>query len=160
VHVPCEGRDSTRAAFLKGVIEVCRRRVGERFMVVGDLNLGRHYLEEEGATFANTPMLGMLATLGYVDAWRRGRAGAREYSWYSNEGAGFRIDHALVSPSLAGLVASAWYSHEERDSGISDHSALLVALDVSGSGASRGRAAGGGEVDSTEKSSGFWGGST
>jgi exodeoxyribonuclease III len=155
IHVPCEGRDSTRAAFLKGVIEVARRRVKAPFMFVGDFNLGRHYLDEEGATFANTGMLGMLATLGYIDAWRDRRPSGREYSWYSHEGAGFRIDHALVGPALAGALAGAWYSHEERDAGISDHSALLLTLDrrvaiAPEAGAERGRLA-----DSTEKSSGF-----
>lgn len=129
VHVPCEGRDSTRAAFLKGVIDTARRRLDDRFVLIGDFNLGRHHLDESGATFQNTAMLGKLATLGYVDAWRHLQPEGREYSWFSHEGAGFRIDHAFVAPNLAGSIVASWYSHEERDTGISDHSALLVTLD-------------------------------
>jgi exonuclease III len=160
IHVPCEGRDSTRAAFLRGVIEVARRRSERSFMLVGDFNLGRHYLDEEGASFANTPMLGMLATLGYIDAWRHRRPQGREYSWFSHEGAGFRIDHALLSPGMAGALVNAWYSHDERDAGISDHSALLVTVDPASAGASSGRGDGGSRADSTEKSSGFRAGAT
>ena len=98
-------------------------------MIIGDLNLGRHHLDERGATFRSTAMLGKLATLGYIDAWRHTHPDGREYSWYSHEGSGFRIDHALVSAPIARAVTGAWYSHAERDDGISDHSALLVDLD-------------------------------
>lgn len=131
VHVPCESRDSTRSAFLKGVIDTARRRVARPFVVIGDFNLGRHRLDETGSTFQNTAMLGKLATLGYIDVWRHLQPDGREYSWYSHEGAGFRIDHAFVAPNLTDDIVSAWYSHEERDTGISDHSALLVTLDSS-----------------------------
>lgn len=130
VHVPCSGRDSTRAAYLKGLLEAARERVSRPFVLLGDFNLGRHRLDETGETFQNTPALGKLATLGYIDVWRHLHPEGREYSWYSHEANGFRIDHAFVSPVLAGAVESAWFSHEERDAGISDHSALVVTLDV------------------------------
>jgi exonuclease III len=39
---------------------------------------------------------------------------------------GFRIDHALASAPLAGDATRCYYSHAERESRLSDHSALLV----------------------------------
>jgi len=62
--------------------------------------------------------------------WRRRYPDGREFSWYSTRGNGFRIDHAFLSPVLAGRAGAIRYSHDERTSGLSDHSALLLDLDV------------------------------
>jgi endonuclease/exonuclease/phosphatase family metal-dependent hydrolase len=54
----------------------------------------------------------------------------REFSWYSTRGNGFRIDHAFLSPALAARAGEIRYSHDERFTGLSDHSALILDLDV------------------------------
>jgi len=41
---------------------------------------------------------------------------------------GFRIDHAFLSQELAACAGSGHYSHEERITGISDHSPLILEL--------------------------------
>jgi exonuclease III len=70
-----------------------------------------------------------LVAAGWVDAWRSLHPDAREYSWCNaRSGNGFRLDHALLSPSLAGELASARYVHATRESKASDHSALLIEL--------------------------------
>ena len=45
-------------------------------------------------------------------------------------GNGFRIDHAFLSPALAARAGDVEYSHDERLRGLSDHSALILDLDV------------------------------
>jgi exonuclease III len=71
-----------------------------------------------------------VAEIGFCDLWRRRYPDGREFSWYSTRGNGFRIDHAFLSPALAGRAGEIRYSHDERTSGLSDHSALLLDLDV------------------------------
>jgi exodeoxyribonuclease III len=131
VHVPCggsRGKRSAREHVFQCLIAAARRGRDGRTIIVGDLNAGRHRLDEEGATFTCTRLLGQLASLGYVDAWRRMNPEGREFSWFSPDGAGFRIDHALVSQALAPHVALCCYAHQERETGVSDHSALVLGL--------------------------------
>ena len=45
---------------------------------------------------------------------------------FGANGNGFRLDHAFVTPALLPSVGRCWYSHGEREAGISDHSILMV----------------------------------
>ncbi len=128
VHVPPDGPGSGREAVFQAAVRAAKERRDQRCVLIGDLNAGRHYLDEEGATFTCTRLLGELATMGYVDAWRKLNSGEREFSWFSHEGKGFRIDHALVSASLAVHVKACWYSHSERERDLSDHSMMVLEL--------------------------------
>lgn len=67
---------------------------------------------------------------GWTDVWRGRHPGVREWSWVQPWGrhVGYRLDHALVSPALLPRVADVRYSHAERESGVSDHSSLLLEL--------------------------------
>jgi exodeoxyribonuclease III len=129
VHIPCDGRGLGREHVFGKLLGAARRRRNEGFVLLGDFNAGRHHIDEDGATFTCTRCLGQLAALGYVDAWRHANPAAREFTWYSHEGAGFRIDHAFVSRALGPRVRACWYSHQERARNLSDHSALMLALD-------------------------------
>jgi len=71
-----------------------------------------------------------IAEIGFCDLWRRRYPAVRDYSWFSTKGNGFRIDHAFLSHGLAARAGTIRYSHEERLVGISDHSPLIVELDV------------------------------
>ena len=128
VHIPCDGKGLGREAVFQHVVSAARRRRHEGFVVLGDFNAGRHGADEAGATFSCTRCLGELAAMGYTDAWRTANGERREYSWYGHDGAGFRIDHAFVSGPLKGAVRRCEYSHRERSTGLSDHSAMLLEL--------------------------------
>jgi exonuclease III len=128
VHVPPDG-DPTREAVFQEAVETARRRRGEAFVLMGDFNAGRHRLDEAGATFTCTRLLGTLAAMGYVDAWRRLHPEGREYTWFSHEGGGFRIDHCFLSAGLSARLSACRYSHKEREMGLSDHSMLVVDLE-------------------------------
>jgi exodeoxyribonuclease III len=111
------------------------RYLGEATLLLGDFNTGRHRVDEEGATFIAADRFERLLGLGWVDAWRVTHPDAREYSWYSTRGSGFRIDHVLASPKAVPRVSVAEYSPGEREQGFSDHSPLLIEYRAEGAGA-------------------------
>lgn len=127
VHIPPDG-DPTRESVFQSAVQTASERRDRPFVLMGDFNAGRHHLDEEGATFSCTRLLGTLAALGYADAWRTLNPAGREFTWFSHEGSGFRIDHCFLSPPLAGRLSACRHSHKERQSGLSDHSMLLVDL--------------------------------
>jgi exonuclease III len=129
LHIPPDG-DRTRETVFGAAVEAARRRRDQAFILMGDFNAGRHHLDEAGATFSCTRLFGTLAALGYADAWRTLHPSGREYTWFSHEGGGFRIDHCFVSGPMAGRLSACWHSHKERENGLSDHSILVAALDT------------------------------
>lgn len=66
---------------------------------------------------------------GFVDAYRLQHPSDMEYSWVDYENRGYRFDHAFVTASLAAQVLACEYVHSCREEGLSDHSALTIALD-------------------------------
>lgn len=132
VHVPCDGTGLGREAVFQEAVSAARRAKDGNCVLIGDLNAGRHFLDEEGATFTCTRLLGEIATMGYADAWRMLHPSDREYSWFSHEGSGFRIDHAFVSAPLREHVKCCEYSHNERENDLSDHSLMVVEIDIPG----------------------------
>jgi exonuclease III len=167
IHIPDDSRPRERREVWKHLVSEAKVRRDEPVVVLGDLNTGRHYTDEEDATFSCTQRLGELATLGYVDAWRTMHPEKREFTWYglppitfapkhlrtrSDAGPrplsaktaaldrpkdargrairGFRLDAAWVSPVLAPRVREAFHSHRERENRLSDHSLVIVTIDV------------------------------
>jgi exonuclease III len=95
-------------------------------LAIGDFNTCRAYVDEAGAIDATAHFLDEVETIGFCDLWRRRYPDGREFSWYSTRGNGFRIDHAFLSPALAGCAGAIRYSHDERLAGLSDHSPLIL----------------------------------
>lgn len=106
------------------------RRAGDAILLVGDFNTGKHYIDEAGATFVGADNPGKLEALGFVDAWRHLNPSGREYTWFSPAGNGFRLDYAFLSQSLASRLRAAAHSEAERSSGATDHSALIIDIDL------------------------------
>lgn len=105
-----------------------RQRLGEDALLVGDWNSGSHHLDEAGATLDGAAEFEAISAMGWCDAWRTRNPEGREFTWYSNHGNGFRLDHAFLSPSLMPRLASVRYAHETRRPGVTDHSAMVVEL--------------------------------
>jgi len=103
----------------------------EDTVLIGDFNTGRHYEDEEGATFVSAHQFDVLLEKGWIDAWRSRNPEAREFTWFSRGyNNGFRLDHALVSPSVDQRIEVVRYSHREREEGITDHSMMVVDLEA------------------------------
>ncbi len=133
VHIPDARRHDApalarKSAYWHQLLRLARARTDRRHVICGDFNTGRHGLDEPGRTFSCTPLLGSLATLGFVDAWRALHADAPAFSWFSPAGTGFRLDHAFLSPACAHLLTRAGYDDHARAQGLSDHAAMLLEL--------------------------------
>ncbi len=99
-------------------------------LAIGDFNTCRPYVDEPGAIDVCAHFMDEVAAIGFSDLWRRRNPEGREFSWYSTRGNGFRIDHAFLSPALVGRAGDVRYSHDEREAGISDHSLLVLDLEI------------------------------
>jgi exodeoxyribonuclease III len=121
-------KDAKRPVF-EHLLKLSRERINTPALWIGDLNTGKHRIDEAGATFYCAEYLSLLEQAGHIDAWRDCHGTEREYTWFSNAGNGFRIDHAFVTPPLRSKVTNVYYSHDERLNGISDHSAMLVEIE-------------------------------
>jgi exonuclease III len=117
-----------KRTFWRTLHAAASRNLAKPFVQIGDFNTGDFPMDKEqpGRPFSCTPEYRRMGELGMVEAWRTLNGELREYSWQSNRGAGFRIDHAFVSPPLRARLAGARYSHREREARISDHSALIL----------------------------------
>ncbi|OQW99596.1 MAG: hypothetical protein BWK73_50205 [Thiothrix lacustris] len=103
----------------------CRPTDGAYF-IIGDFNTGLHFQDEHGATFYCTTEFNALLESGLVDSWRNRHPSTKEFSWYSNRGNGFRIDHAFSNSEADGLIEQVYYDHKPREAKITDHSALVI----------------------------------
>jgi exodeoxyribonuclease-3 len=111
-------------------LPLAHERLASPYLFVGDWNTGCHYVDETGATFFGALEFASMTSAGWTDAWRSLHPDGREYSWFSNRGNGFRLDHAFLSPSLALALHGAAFSQLERTSAITDHAALVIDLDL------------------------------
>lgn len=100
-------------------------------VLIGDLNLVdpvhtdtlRYVLAEETAAY-----IGLAAHHGLVDAWRHEHPADQEISWRDHSGVGCRYDHAFVTPNLTASIVACELDHTPRVGGLTDHSALSLAL--------------------------------
>jgi exonuclease III len=97
-------------------------------MILGDLNCGIPYEDSETKSFANTHLFQSLSRSGWIDAWRSRNPSAREFTWVSARGNGYRYDHCFCTPTMDTLIQSIHYDPSVRENGLSDHSALIVEL--------------------------------
>ena len=97
-------------------------------LAIGDFNTGSNVLDSEGAKFHCADQFVNLANTTLADLWRTHNGElAKEYSWYSNAGNGFRIDHALAGVKATSRCVKSYYDHSTRDT-LTDHSALIVEI--------------------------------
>jgi exonuclease III len=105
-------------------------RLRARAVVLGDFNTGLPFHDERGNTFACVDSFERLLRAGVVDSWRQRNPERREFSWYSTAKNGFRIDHALCTPSFDKGIQGINYLHGCRENGATDHSSLLLQHDA------------------------------
>jgi exodeoxyribonuclease III len=119
-----------KVPYWEALIAALAAGTGGTALAIGDFNTCRAYVDEPGAIDATAHFIDKLEAIGFCDLWRRRHPEGREFSWYSTRGNGFRIDHAFLSPDLAVRAGAIRYSHEERSAGLSDHSPLILDLEI------------------------------
>lgn len=133
VHVPNPGEmEMEKDDFWKCILRRADalKIMGRAAVITGDFNTGQHFLDETGATLRCAGRMNELLSSGWSEAWRSKNPNTREFTWYSAYKNGFRLDHAFLSPKLSPWLASAKYSHVEREQKISDHSILLTEFSI------------------------------
>jgi exonuclease III len=128
VHVPTKSMTAMKA-YLSALVQFASQTSGHRFLFVGDFNTGIGPADGPLENFGDVDRFLALQEAGFTDTWRRFHGDRIEHTW-SRNGAEYRIDHALASRSLLPRVRGCRYSHEERVSGVSDHSILIVEIET------------------------------
>lgn len=103
---------------------------GKAVVFIGDFNTGKHFIDEEKNTFFCSQYINIIEENNYADAWRFINKDKHEFSWYSNRGNGFRIDHAYINEEYKDKILNCFYSHKEREDKITDHSMMVLELDM------------------------------
>jgi exodeoxyribonuclease-3 len=98
-------------------------------MILGDLNTGKHKIDELGKTFYQSNYMDEFEYNRMTDVFRHLHGEKREYSWFSNSGNGFRIDHIFVSSGLKKHIKDCYYTHSHREDKFSDHSMMTIELE-------------------------------
>ena len=113
-----------------GVFNTLETIASSDLLAIGDFNTGSNVLDSEGAKFHCADQFVNLANVTLTDLWRTHNGElAKEYSWYSNTGNGFRIDHALAGVKATSRCVACYYDHSTRNT-LTDHSALVVELSL------------------------------
>jgi exodeoxyribonuclease III len=143
VYLP--GQDRKRP-HLRCLIAAARRHneAGDAVVCIGDLNSGRNETDIEinlragrlRDQFSTADLYSELEQ-EWTEAWAFLHPDQYEFSWYPfrrdpgyRSYAGWRIDKAFLSPELLPRLKAAQYDHVFRLDGLSDHSALLVDLEL------------------------------
>jgi exonuclease III len=118
-----------RRAYWNAVIERCRSIGGRPHLVIGDFNTTHRIDEEgEGPTLPGKLWLRALEELGWREAWRALNGECRDYTWFSKDNRGFRIDQAWLPASFVNNLRGIEIRHIPRKVGLSDRSSLIVDL--------------------------------
>lgn len=100
----------------------------ERIIITGDINTGKHYIDETGTTFSCSEYFQKLEDVHLFDAWRYIHKDKKEYSWYSSAGNGFRLDHFFVDEKLKPQILNCYYLHSDREARVTDHSMMVLEM--------------------------------
>ncbi len=107
-----------------------RAYLREPTLMVGDLNSGKQGIDgPETFVFFESGFLDALESQGWTDGFRHFHGMAQEFTWYSHRNNGYRLDHVFASPPMTARLRRTWYSHDEREAGLSDHSVLIADFD-------------------------------
>lgn len=112
---------------LKSITQITAKS-DKPFIVVGDYNTGKNYVDQKGNSFWYEDELLSFEASGNEDAFRLVNGGIKEYSWFSHKGNGYRYDHTYVAQDLVPLVKNCYYLHDWRERKLSDHSPMVLEL--------------------------------
>lgn len=104
-------------------------------LAMGDYNTGLHYIDEEDKTFSAEDRFRSMEKCGWVDLWRAEHGEKREFSFITNRGNEYRIDHAFARGGAEAKVTDCYYDHsthyaDESGQRLSNHSAMITSLDL------------------------------
>lgn len=148
LYVPSRGpavrRNQDKRAFQEAVAAVLPRvraalDVPGPVVIAGDLNVVEPDHDPRYGVFGEWEydFYRAFGRAGFDDAFRITEPTAMDYSWFGRpsvegERNGYRFDHIFVSRAHRTAVVACRYDHSVRTAGLTDHSALTLALDLTG----------------------------
>jgi exodeoxyribonuclease III len=121
-----------KAAFFDRCLELAAQHRAAPFLLASDLNTGNQLADRSegaGKFYCSDPFDHLLSSGGLSDLWRLRNGVSREWTWRSSKGNGFRIDHAFGDGAfIAAVTAICTYDHRARETGLTDHSAVVVRI--------------------------------
>lgn len=101
-------------------------------VIMGDLNiLDRNHIPHYSTFFEwEYSFYDKIVHEGYIDAYRYCNQGKQEYSWVGRTNDGYRYDYGFVSADLKESILECKYIHDTRKRGLTDHSAIVMELEV------------------------------
>lgn len=148
LYVPSRGpaarRNQDKRAFQERVMTVLPTvetslGVPGPVVIAGDLNVLEPDHDPRYAVFGEWEydFYRAFGQAGFDDAFRVKEPTAMDYSWFGRPSAegvrnGYRFDHAFVSRAHRTAVVACRYDHSVRTAGLTDHSAMALALDLTG----------------------------
>jgi exodeoxyribonuclease III len=123
-------RIARKRRFLAELLTLVGAREPRASVLIGDLNIversGRG--SERGFQEWEYELYEALPRVGWLDAYRVLHPDRSEISWADTEGRGHRFDHCLITADLRPTLRRCDYLHETRETGLSDHSAMVLGL--------------------------------
>lgn len=118
--------------FCAAVSEFLAGRSARDAVIIGDLNVLEPVHRPHYGIFRDWEyrLYDEFLVRGFVDAYRLLHPSEMEHSWVDYESCGYRFDHVFVTASLANFVRRCNYLHATRENDLSDHSALLLELEL------------------------------
>ncbi len=98
------------------------------YIISGDFNSGKNGIDQTGDSFWYEDKLIALEKNNYTDVFRHLNGDAKEYSWYSHQGNGFRYDHTYAHNSLLPILTECKYIQEWRIAKHADHAPMWIKL--------------------------------
>ncbi len=126
LHIPAAGKKSCKKEFWDCILQYARANLETPFLFAGSFNTGIPLVDETSRSFVCAKQFRELSEIGFTDLWRKFHGDVREYTWFSNYGNGFRLDHAFASPGMTERAVRCEYIHEPRTEGTSYHSLVLL----------------------------------
>jgi exodeoxyribonuclease III len=142
-YLPGQDRKRPHLRYLIAMAQYCNER-GIGALAIGDFNSGRNATDIE-LNLHRTSLADEFSTADlyaeleehWTEAWTHLHPGEYEFSWYPfrvdphhRSRNGWRIDKAFLSRSLLPCLRSAEYDHFFRLDRLTDHSGIIVDLDV------------------------------
>lgn len=133
---PKERRNQAKRAFQQAVSKALPGFVASfqgPVIIAGDLNVVEPDHIPHHAVYGDWEydFYRSFAGAGLTDAFRVLHPTAPGHSWFGRSGQGYRFDHAFVSALHGEQVRRCAYDHAPVEMGLTDHAALMLALDLS-----------------------------
>lgn len=138
IYVPSRGpkerRNVNKRKFQNSVMKTLdkiKRVITTNVIIGGDLNVIDPFHIPKYQIFGDWEFefYEKFIEIGLVDAWRV-KNSEQDYSWFGREGDGYRFDHLFVSKNLKNKIKKCYYDHNVRESKLSDHSAMILDLEL------------------------------